>query len=114
MSALLESLLTQTQREAACKADTLARLQTMARQAQVQQHGATPLTPVYFHSDLIGAVVVAGLEIEESERHALFGVLGDSYLVTLTLEGTDIAHLFSREAADVVLAEALRALRRKQ
>ena len=114
MSALLESLLTPAQREAACKADTLARLQTMARQAQVQQHGATPLTPVYFHSDIIGSAVIAGLEIEESERHAFCGVLGDSYLVTLTLEGVDIAHLFSKEAADVVLSEALRSLRRKQ
>ena len=114
MSRCLESLLTAEQRTAACKADTLARMQTMARQAQVQQHGATPLTPVYFHSDTIGAAVVAGLEIEEEERHMLFGVLGDSYLVTLTLEGVDIAHLFSKEAADVVLSEALRSLRRKQ
>ena len=114
MSYCLDQLLTAEQRTEAFKADTRQRMETMARQAQVQQHGATPLTPVYFHSDIIGAAVIAGLEIEESERHMLFGVLGDSYLVTLTLEGTDIAHLFSREAADVVLAEALRALRRKQ
>ena len=92
---------------AAEKARALAHYAAIAKQAQ------QGLTMAYFHSDTIGAVVVAGLEVEDTERHALFGSTGNSYLVTLTLEGVDIAPHLSQCAVDVILSEALASLRRK-
>ena len=66
-----------------------------------------PYTRITFYSDTIGADVIAGLEIEEQERHALFGSVGDSYLVELHLAGVDIAPHLTQATVDVILGEAL-------
>lgn len=68
---------------------------------------ASPLTRITFYSDTIGADVIAGLEIEETERHALFGSVGNNYLVELHLAGVDIAPHLTQATVDVILGEAL-------
>ena len=81
-------------------------------QPSINHYAPSPLTPVTFWSDCIGSDVVARLEIEETERHALYGSTGNSYLVELVLAGIDIAPHLTQATVDVILGEALTELRK--